>query len=173
MSRDSLVTGIFNSSQSAAEAVALLVQGGVPRRDISVIAASHARLDAFGIDTATKAAKGAGVGGAAGVAAGALIAGFTVVGAIATGGVGILASGPIVAALAGAGAGAAAGGVIGGLIGWGLPEHHIEFFKNAIEAGSILVGARVSSERATWARRTLEGCGAHDPSTAPAPAFHG
>jgi len=117
--------------------------------------------DAFTVETHTKATEGIGVGALSGGAIGALIAGLTAVGTIATGGAGILVAGPIAAALAGAGAGAAAGGVLGGLIGAATPEHEIKHYEDALERGSVLVGVSCEQDTAKeLARRTLKGCGA-------------
>jgi hypothetical protein len=75
------------------------------------------------VKTHSKLPEGVAVGATGGGAIGAIAAGLAAVGALAIPGVGILAAGPIVAALAGAAAGGAAGGLIGGLIGLGIPEH--------------------------------------------------
>lgn len=170
MKNTTLVTGIFKNSQDAANAITRLLQGGVHRDDISVVASEKANMEAFGIETQSKASQGAVLGGGIGGTLGALVAGFTAVGAIATGGVGILVAGPIVAALAGAGAGAAAGGIIGGLIGYGIPEHQVKFFQDAIDKGSVLVGARVPDKQVDWVVRTFESYGAMTPTSSTTPS---
>lgn len=143
MTAKTLVTGVFNSADQASAAIAGLISRGISRDDINVLAAEDTKLETFGIQKQSKLAEGAAVGAGFGGAAGALLAGFTAVGALATGGVGIIAAGPIVAALAGAGAGAATGGVVGGLIGLGIPEHKVDFYKDALNRGSVLVGVTV------------------------------
>lgn len=65
-------------------------------------------------------------------------------GSLAVTGVGLVAVGPLVAALAGLGAGGAAGGIIGALIGLGVPEHEAELVANEIERGGILVGVEAA-----------------------------
>ncbi|CAN5695358.1 hypothetical protein BH11PLA1_BH11PLA1_03340 [soil metagenome] len=164
--KSSLVTGIFRTSEEAARGIDALIAGGVDRGDINVVASEQTNVEAFGIEKHSKAGKGAAIGGATGAAVVALIAGFTVVGALATGGLGIIAAGPIVAALAGAGAGAAAGGVIGGLIGLGIPEHEVKFYKDALEKGSVLVGVHCAGDRTSFVSSTLKQHGAESPGTA-------
>ena len=88
---------------------------------------------------------------------GAVAAGLTTVGAVAaTGGVGLLAAGPIVGALAGAGAGGATGGIIGGLIGAGIPEVEARYVDEALGKGAIMVGVETDSDRADMVRDKLQ-----------------
>ncbi|MCC6678562.1 MAG: ferritin-like domain-containing protein [Phycisphaerales bacterium] len=160
MSKDSLITGVFTTSERAAQAIDALTQGGVPRDYISIVAAEGTKVEAFGIQKQTKAGQGAAIGGGIGGAVGALVAGFTAVGALATSGIGLIAAGPIVAALAGAGAGAAAGGVLGGLVGLGIPEHQVKFFQDALNKGSVLVGVKSSGGNREFIESTLDRFGA-------------
>jgi len=75
------------------------------------------------------------VGGVAG-AAGWLAA----LGLAAIPGIGpLLAAGPIMAALAGAGIGAAVGGITGALIGMGIPEEDAEVYEEGVHRGGTLV----------------------------------
>jgi hypothetical protein len=135
-----VITGLFENGTQAAAAISTLEMKGIPSNDISLVASEGFDKDSFGIEQSTKLPEGAAIGAGTGGAIGALILGMTAVGTIATGGVGLLAAGPIVAALAGAGAGAAAGGVIGGSIGAFIPEDEVKFYEEAIEKGSVLVG---------------------------------
>lgn len=135
-----ILTGLYTSPSAASSAVRTLEARGIPTADISVVAAEGTRREAFGIEGKSKAAEGGAVGAGLGGAMGALIAGFTMVGALATGGVGLLAAGPLVAALAGAGAGAAAGGAVGTLVGLAIPQNEIKFYDDALRKGSVLVG---------------------------------
>lgn len=156
-----VVTGLFDSPRQAAIAVQTLEAQGIPGDDISLLTGDRFDRDAFTVETHTKAAEGVGIGAASGGAIGALIAGLTAVGTVATGGAGILVAGPIAAALAGAGAGAATGGVLGGLIGAAAPEHEIKHYEDAIEKGSVLVGVTCEeSAEKELAQRTLKGVGA-------------
>jgi hypothetical protein len=158
---NTVVTGLYDSPKQAAIAVQTLEAQGIPGEDISLLTVDRFDHDAFTVETHTKAAEGVGVGAASGGALGALIAGLTAVGTIATGGAGILVAGPLAAALAGAGAGAAAGGVLGGLIGAATPEHEIKHYEDALARGSVLVGVSCNKdEQKDVASRTLKGCGA-------------
>jgi hypothetical protein len=158
---NTVVTGLFDTPRQAAIAVQTLEAQGIPSDDISLLTGDRFDRDAFTVATHTKAAEGVGIGAASGGAIGALVAGLTAVGTIATGGAGILVAGPIAAALAGAGAGAATGGVIGGLIGAATPEHEIKHYEDAIEKGSVLVGVTCNQDgEEEIAKRTLKGVGA-------------
>src|SRR5262245_35064816 len=116
-----LVTGIFANRASAELAVDQLMASGYSRDDISVLMSDATRGREFGITEDSKAPEGAATGAAVGGVLGAIAAGLISVGIIAIPGVGLVAAGPIIAALAGAGAGGAAGGLLGALIGAGIP----------------------------------------------------
>ncbi len=135
-----IITGLFDSPAKAAAAVDVLLAKGVGAGSISVLASESVSTDAFTVETGSKVGEGAAIGAGTVGGIGAVIAGFTAVGALASTGVGLVAAGPIIAALAGAGAGAAAGGVLGGLVGLAIPEHEIKHYEDAIEKGSVLVG---------------------------------
>lgn len=135
-----VMTALFTDGLDAARAIDDLLDLGLPARDISVIASDPTAKEAFALETHSKMAEGAAVGAGVGGAAGALVAGFTLVGALATGGVGLVAAGPLVAALAGAGAGAAGGSILGGLVGLTIPETEVHFYEDALGKGSVLVG---------------------------------
>jgi uncharacterized membrane protein len=55
-------------------------------------------------------------------------------------GLGLVVSGPILAALAGAGAGGATGGLAGALIGWGIPEERAKMYESGIREGGTVLG---------------------------------
>ena len=73
----------------------------------------------------------------------------------------LIAAGPIVAALAGAGAGSAIGGIAGALIGLGLPELEAKRYEEAIKQGRILVSVHCQGMRqAEAARKVVDDSGA-------------
>ena len=114
----------------------------------------------FGVEDESKAPEGATAGALAGGVIGAVAAGVAAVGTLAVPGFGVLATGWIVSALAGAGVGAAAGGLIGGLIGLGIPEHEAKFYADELQRGGILVGVRTPSpQRAHDAEKILKTIG--------------
>lgn len=135
-----IITGLFESHPNAATAIDTLAAKGIPESRISLVASDSFDQESFGVETHSKLAEGAAIGAGTGGAIGAVVAGLTLVGAVATGGAGLLVAGPIVAALAGAGAGAAGGSILGGLIGLAIPEHEVKHYEEAIEKGSVLIG---------------------------------
>lgn len=162
-----IITGLFNSPREAAAAVHSLEARGFAADDISIVAGEGFDREAFGIDSHSKLPEGVAIGAGTGGAIGAVAAGLTMVGAVATGGAGLLVAGPLVAALAGAGAGAASGGVLGGLVGMAIPEHEVKHYEDAIEKGSVLVGVSCSDgDDKDRAKETLDYVGAEKISNA-------
>jgi hypothetical protein len=154
-----LVTGVFRDRSTASHAVEQLTTNGFGRQEISVVMSESTRGREFAVTEGTKAPEGATVGAAAGGTIGAVVAGLVAVGSIAIPGLGLLAAGPVIAALAGAGAGGAAGGLIGGLVGAGIPEHEAKFFEEEVKNGGILIGVQVQPERAGFAKELLRAAG--------------
>jgi hypothetical protein len=138
------VTAMFDDATSAARAIDKVMALGVSRDAISVLMSEETRSRDFGIEAKTKAPEGAAIGAVTGGVLGAVVAGLAAVGSLAVSGVGLVAAGPLVAALAGLGAGGAAGGVIGALVGLGIPEHEAELMASDIERGEILVGVEAA-----------------------------
>ncbi len=66
----------------------------------------------------------------------------------------LLAAGPVVAALAGAGAAGATGGLVGGLIGAGIPEVEAKRYAGRIREGAFLLSVHCDDK--TWAKRAEE-----------------
>lgn len=152
MSNEKVMMGAFRNFADARNAVHALEGAGVNHGRISLVGPETAKDEFAQIEKKSKAGEGAGIGGAAGIALGALAAGLTAVATIAVPGVGVLAAGPLVAALAGAGAGGAAGGAVGALIGLGIPEHEAHFNTAVLKEGGYIVAVtsddRQEQERA-------------------------
>ncbi|MFA9478801.1 hypothetical protein ACERK3_10885 [Phycisphaerales bacterium AB-hyl4] len=162
-----VITGLFKTPGDAARAVHAVEARGIPADRISVIANDKLDKDAFGVDTHSKLPEGVAIGAGAGGAVGALVAGFTAVGTIVTGGAGLLIAGPLAAALAGAGAGAAGGGILGGLVGVAIPEHEVKHYEDALERGSVLVGVEYeTSDQKKVVQDTFDECDAEKVSSA-------
>lgn len=155
-----LVTGIFSSRASADHAAEELMKSGFSAEDISILMSETTRGREFAIRTATKAPEGAATGATVGGVLGAVAAGLVALGTLAVPGVGLVAAGPVVAALSGLGAGAAAGGLVGGLVGLGIPEHEAKFYDEEIRKGGILVGVYAHGDRVKLAREILDAAGA-------------
>jgi uncharacterized protein (TIGR02271 family) len=145
------VVGLFDNVNEAEAVVGQLTELGIPRDQISVArqdtgtaggtttrtttAAATDTGHHGGGGTLAGAATGAFVGGAAGLAAGLT--------SLAIPGFGpLLAMGPIIATLTGAGIGAAAGGLIGALVDWGVPEDEAEYYTEGVRRGGTLVTVR-------------------------------
>jgi ferritin-like metal-binding protein YciE len=160
MASGTLVLGLFDSSTTADRALSQLYSAGVTREDLSVVAADEKAAAQFGIAKQSKVGEGAAIGAGVLGALGAALAGFAAVGAIATGGAGVIIAGPLVAALAGAGAGAATGGIIGGLVGLGIPEHEVHHWADKVKKGSVLIGVKAEAARADNIKRVFEQNGA-------------
>ena len=141
---DTLVTGLFTTRDDATRAIQVLEERGFLDSDISLLMSDSVGKD-FKIKDSSKMPEGLAAGATAGGVIGALVAGLTAVGTIATGG-GLLIAGPLVAALAGGGAGAGVGGIVGGLAGAGMTEHEAKLFASEVEDGKILVAVHCSSD---------------------------
>lgn len=164
-----VVTGVFKARREAQHAVDRLVDAGFARGDVSVLMSERARGLAPPVvppeaalpraSATNRAAEGATAGGAIGGTLGAIVGGLAAVGSIAIPGVGLIAAGPIVAALAGAGAGGAAGGLIGALVGLGVSEAEAGDLRDRLVAGRIVVVVETTMERAVRAITILRGEG--------------
>ena len=111
------------------------------------------------VDDASNAAAGAVTGGVVGGAAGlaASLAGLAIPG------IGpIIAAGPIVSLLTGAGVGAVAGGLIGGLTDMGVSQSDAEYYAEAVRRGGALVTVRADDARAERAAEIMRAHGVVD-----------
>jgi hypothetical protein len=141
------VTGTFAHRDSAERAYNLMLSRGYSEREINLMMSDETRERYFSDEKATdselsnKALESAGVGGAIGVTAGAILASVVAIGtSIAIPGLGLFIAGPIAVALAGAGAGGLTGGIIGALIGWGIPEERAKLYESDLKSGGIVLG---------------------------------
>lgn len=155
------VLAVFKEQLTADNAASQLMASGIAQSDISILMGEGYKGDHFGVEGGNKAAEGVATGGVAGGVIGAIIAGVAATGAIAaTGGAGLLAAGPIVAAFTGAGAGAAAGGLVGGLVGLGIPEHKAKLYKDIIDNdGGFLLGVETTNDNTGRVKQILKSAG--------------
>jgi hypothetical protein len=150
------VTAVYQDRDSAGLAIDRLLEAGFSRDDISALTADASLPGRhLGVETKSKAPEGAAVGAATGGVLGAAAATLVALGAIAIPGLGLVAAGPVVAALAGAGAGGAAGGIIGAIAGMGVPEHEARMFADEIKSGGVLVGVNAHDDRVDLAKQCL------------------
>lgn len=164
--RAKVVTGAFATRREAQRAVDRLVDAGFRRESISVLMSPEKRAEPAATGpqselaaSSNRAAEGATAGGTIGGTLGAIVGGLAAVGSIAIPGVGLVAAGPIVAALAGAGAGGAAGGLIGALVGLGITESEAADLRDRLREGRIVVCVETTIERAARAIAILRGEG--------------
>src|SRR5512132_3134224 len=153
------IVGSFDSFNEAQRVSRDLIDDGFLDSDVNVIA-SNIRGDykpderAAGT-SASGAATGGVVGGAAGLAASLM--------GLAIPGIGpIIAAGPIVATLSGAGVGAVAGGLIGGLTDIGVSKSDAEYYAESVRRGGALVTVRADGSRAERAAEIMREHGAVD-----------
>jgi uncharacterized protein (TIGR02271 family) len=169
------IVGLFDDFTTAQRVVQELVDAGVGRTDISIVAndakGEYKQYRADG----SSAAEGAGAGAVGGGVLGGVLGLLVGVGALAIPGIGpVLAAGPLAAALGtagastlvGAGVGAATGGLIGGLIGLGIPEEDANMYAEGVRRGGTLVTAKVSDDMADRAAQIMEADGTVDIDTA-------
>lgn len=159
------VVGLYEDIADAQAAINELVNAGFDRADISMIASDRwtdgegiaPTTDINGDSLTTTDADQLGTDVAAGMATGGVMGGLGGVllglGALAIPGIGpIVAAGPIVAGLTGAGIGAAVGGLVGALVSWGVPAETADIYAESIRRGNILVGLKTDDsnvQRAT------------------------
>jgi uncharacterized membrane protein len=149
------ISGLFDNAMDVQNVVRELVNSGISRDNINVIASDaageYAEYHGTPIpadDTLEGVATGTLLGGLGGFVVG--------LAALAIPGVGpILAAGPIASALVGAGIGAVTGGLIGALVDLGLDEDEAEYYAEGVRRGSTLVTATVPDNMADRALSIL------------------
>jgi uncharacterized membrane protein len=138
------ITALYDYREDAQNALRELVDMGIPREDVSLVASDaageytryHGRDFPAESDTAEGAATGAVIGGLGGLVVG--------LAALAIPGVGpVIAAGPLASALiaggVGAGVGAVAGGLVGALVDLGLSEEEAGYYAEGVRRGGTLL----------------------------------
>lgn len=158
------VYGVYSEREQLEKAVEKLKDQGFNSADISVVFPDKGRTERFAMQHNTKAPEGATIGGGTGMVTGGVLGWLAGIGTLAIPGIGpLLAAGPIVAALAGAGVGGAVGGLAGALIGMGVPELEAKRYEKEIREGRMLLSVRCDDPRfRTSARSILQSTGAKD-----------
>jgi hypothetical protein len=131
----SMVTGMFRDAQSVNQALGALRNVGVNPGEVSVVQ-SQSTL---------------------GNAVGSLASSVLAVGRIVFPPLGLVAAGPMVAALLSAGA----AGLLGALEGAGVPEREAHMLEEGVSQGKILLAVHVEDGRASLAREVVQSAGAH------------
>lgn len=167
MARNISVMGIYPDRTTVSDAVDVLHKAGYRATDISVLSSDNQGSKDFGHEKRSKALEGAAMGAATGAVVGAAVAWFVSIQTATVMGLGPIAGGPLLAALAGAGAGGALGWIAGLLAGLSLSEYVAKRFAGRIRRGGILLSVHCDSQE--WcnrAKKTLKDTGARNISSA-------
>ncbi len=158
------VFGAYRDSASMSAGLEAFRTAGFRNTDISVLLPENAGTKDFVHQKDTKAPEGATAGVTTGAVVGGILGWLAGIGALAIPGIGpLIAAGPIVALLAGAGAVGAAGGIVGTLVGLGIPEYEAKRFEGRVKSGGTLIS--VHCDNSDWVKRAkkiLEDTGAED-----------
>ena len=158
------IVASFDGYPTARRVVRRLMDDGYMSRDIGIVASNvsgdyRVAGEVEPKDATNHAAAGALTGGVVGGAAGLAASLF----ALSIPGIGpIVAAGPVVALLSGAGAGAVAGGLIGALTEAGVSEEHANYYAETVRRGGALVTVKVDESRADRAMEIMRENGAID-----------
>ena len=168
MARNTSVLGIYPDRTTVSDAINVLHKTGYRATDNSVLSSDNPGSKDFAHERHSRALEGAAVGAGAGAVIGAALAWFVSVQTVSIPGFGpLVAVGPVVAALAGAGAGGALGWIAGWLAGLGQTEYIARRYAGRIRHGGILVSVHCDSpEWCDRAKRTLKDTGARSISSA-------
>lgn len=168
MTKNTSVMGIYPDRTMLSDAINVLHKSGYRRADISVLSADNQGSKDFAFEQRSKGLEGAATGAAVGAVIGAAAAWFVSVQIVTIAALGsLVAAGPLVAAVAGAGAGGALGWIGGFLAGLGLPEYVAKRYAGRTRTGGILVSVHCDSpEWCSRAKKTLTDTGARNISSA-------
>jgi len=170
-----VVFGIFESRMQTNDVLQGLTEIGFRETEVSTLVPDTRGIVSLQYDKGTKASEGLAAGVTGGFALGGALGWMIGVGALSIPGVGpVIAAGPILLALAGAGAGGAIGGIGGALVGLGIPEEDAMQYERFLKEGGMLVSVQV--ENKYWeekARTALADAGAKGISSCREEKFFG
>lgn len=166
--KNTAVFGLYQTQADVEFAVDALRSEGFRNTDVSVLFPDNKGTKDFAVEKSTKAPEGTTAGATTGIVIGGVLGWLAGIGALAIPGVGpLIAAGPIVAALAGAGAGGAVGGIAGALVGMGIPEYEAKRYEGRVKEGGILLSVHCDdSNWITKAKEILGRTGAQDIASA-------
>ncbi len=157
------IVGIVETAPLANQAIAELLSAGLTKDDISLVMSDKTKehFSAATKDSGDRALADSAIGATTGGVLGAMLAGLTVMAAIAIPGAQLLMFGPLVAMVTGGGAGAAVGGLIGALSAAGISAAEAAKYQDEIKAGKAVIVAHTKNDAQTQvARSVLMGTGA-------------
>ena len=162
MTKNTSVMGIYPDRTTVSDAICVLQKAGYRQTDIAVLSSDGQGSKDFALGNRTRGLEGAAVGTAVGAAIGAVSAWFISMQTVTLAAFGsLVAAGPVLAALAGAGAGGVVGWIVGFLAGMRLPEYVAKRYEGRIRRGGILLSVHCDSpEWCDRARKTLKDTGA-------------
>ncbi len=146
------VYGVFWDEAGATDAVERLVNADFAGDDISVLMHEGPEVEELPVEEKTGAARGAVIGAALGAIGGALL----------VPGAGLMAAGPLLAAVQGAIAGGAAGAGFGAVGGLGYWHDEVDFMHHHLRRGVVIVGVETIPARQLSVEEALRAAGAKD-----------
>ena len=168
MSKNTSVIGIYPDRTTVSDAINVLHKAGYRKTDISVLSSDNQGSKDFALVKRSKALEGAAAGAAVCAVVGAALAWFVSIHTATIAGLApLVAAGPVLAALAGAGAGGTLGWFVGLLAGSGLTEYVAKRYAGRIRGGGILLSVHCDSQE--WCNRAktaLKDTGARNISSA-------
>lgn len=165
------VVGLFDTFAEAQNVIQSLIDTGVRREDISVVANDRNQIDTISGTTthadSSASAEGAGAGAVGGTVIGGVLGLLVGLGVLAIPGIGpVLAAGSLATTLGstalGAGIGAAAGGLVGALVGAGVPEEEAHVYSEGVRRGGTLLTVTADDTVADRVYDVMQQAGAVD-----------
>ena len=168
MAKNTSVMGIYPDRTTVSDASNVLQKAGYRVTDISVLSADNPGSKDFAHERHTKALEGAATGAAAAAVVGAAFAFIVSIQTVTiTGLEPLVAAGPLLAALAGAGAGGLLGWIVGLVAGLPLTEYVAKRYAGRMRRGGILLSVHCDSpEWSNRAKKALRDTGAENISSA-------
>lgn len=168
MARNISVIGIYPDRTTVSDALNVLHKAGYRAMDVSVLSTDNQGTKDFAHEKHSKAPQGAATGTAVGAVIGAALAWCVSSQIVHIAGLeSLVAAGPLLAALAGAGAGGVVGWMVGLLAGIRLPEYVAKRYAGRSRQGGILLSVHCDSrEWCDRAMKTLRDTGARNISSA-------
>jgi len=168
MAKNTSVMGIYPDRTTASDAINVLHKVGYRAADISAMSSDNQGSKDFAHEMRTRTLDGAAIGAAAGAVVGAAFTWLVAIQTVTIPGLApLVAAGPVLAALAGAGAGGALGWIVGLLAGLSLSEYVAKRYAGRSRRGGILLSVHCDSQE--WcdrAKKTLKDTGARSISSA-------